>query len=84
VGTGWTAVAIATVLFVNALAHVFGTLMTRTDSPGLFTAVVLYLPLSQLVLARAGAQAEGAAFRDGVLAGLVLHVLVVTVALAVR
>ena len=81
---GWMGVAIATILFVNAGAHVIGTLVTRSYSPGLFTGVVLYLPLSQLVLFRAWSQAEGAAFRQGVLAGLALHVLVLALAFGVR
>jgi hypothetical protein len=80
---GWMGVAIATILFVNALAHVLGTLATRTYSTGLFTSVILYLPLSQLVLFRAWRQAEGAAFRQGVVAGLGLHVLVLAIAFGV-
>jgi hypothetical protein len=34
------------VLFVNALFHIRGTIRTRKYSPGLATSVILYLPLS--------------------------------------
>ena len=79
---GWMAIALATVLFVNALAHILGTLVFGSYSPGLLTAVILYLPLSQLVLLRAWYQAGAATLRLGVLAGLALHALVVPVVLA--
>lgn len=77
---GWMGIAIATILLVNAIAHILGTLLTRAYSPGLFTSVVLYLPIAQLVLFRAWSQAEGAAFGRGVAAGLALHAAVIVVA----
>ena len=36
----------ASVVFVNALFHIRGTLRTRKYSPGLATSIILYLPLS--------------------------------------
>ena len=80
---GWMGIAIATILFVNALLHIFGSLVTGSYSPGLFTSVVLYLPISQLVLMRGWSQADGAMFRQGVVAGLALHALVIAVAFGV-
>lgn len=80
---GWMAVAIATILFVNALAHAAGSLVTGVYSPGLFTGVVLYLPLSQLVLLRAWRQADRDVLRRGLVAGIALHTLVFGVALAI-
>jgi hypothetical protein len=79
---GWMGIAIASILFVNALAHVAGSLVTRSYSPGLVTGVVLYLPLSALVLMRAWLQATPGAFARGVAAGLVVHALVVAIAYA--
>jgi hypothetical protein len=38
--------AMASVVFVNALFHIRGTIQTRQYSPGVFTSVVLYIPLS--------------------------------------
>jgi len=52
-------------------------------SPGLFTGVVLYLPLSQLVLLRAWRQADRDVLRRGLVAGIALHTLVFGVALAI-
>jgi hypothetical protein len=70
---GWIAIAVAAVLFVNALLHVLGSLLTATYSPGMFTGVILYLPLGGLALLRAWDQTPGRSFARGVLAGLVAH-----------
>ena len=80
---GWLAIAIATILLVNGIAHMLGSIVTGTYSPGLITGVVLYLPLSQLALIRAWDQAPPTFFRRGVLAGLAAHAVVVAVAAAV-
>ena len=79
---GWMAVAIATVVLVNALLHIAGSVATGTYSPGLFTAVILYLPLGQLLLLRAWHQADPATVRRGVLAGVAAHAAVIAVATA--
>ncbi len=44
---------IASVLFINAWIHIVPTITQRRRSPGVFSAVLLYLPLSALIL-RAG------------------------------
>ena len=80
---GWMGIAIATILVVNGVAHVLGSLITGSYSPGLITGVVLYLPLAQLALMRAWVQAPREMFTRGVMAGLVAHALVVVVAYAV-
>lgn len=79
---GWIAVAVATVLSVNALLHAAGSVMTGTYSPGLITGIVLYLPIGQLLLLRALHQIEPPRFTRGVLAGLAIHTLVIVVAAA--
>ena len=81
---GWMGIAIATALFVNALLHLLGSIVTGSYSPGLITSVVLYLPICQLALMRAWSQADGAMFRQGIVAGLALHVLVIAIAFGVR
>lgn len=81
---GWMAIAIATVLFVNGIAHGVASVVTQTYSPGLITGVVLYLPLGQLALLRAWVQAPPGLFGRGVLTGLAVHALVVLVAYAMR
>jgi hypothetical protein len=79
-GSGWPAIAIATVVLVNAFLHILGSLVTATYSPGLFTAVILYLPLSQLLLMRAWSQAEPGVFQRGVWAGVLVHAAVMLTA----
>ena len=69
----WLAVGMATVLLVNGLLHLAGSLATGTYSPGLITGIVLYVPLGQLVLLRASDQAPRAFVWRGVLAGLAAH-----------
>ena len=78
---GWLAVAIATVVLTNGLLHILSSLWTAAYSPGLFTSVVLYLPLGQLALLRAWQQARPS-FAGGAAAGLGAHALVVLVARA--
>jgi hypothetical protein len=38
--------AVAALLFSNAIFHVVGTIRTRTRSPGIVTAVALYMPMA--------------------------------------
>lgn len=80
---GWLAISIATLVLVNGLAHIFGSLATRTYSPGLFTAVILYLPLGQLSLLRAWSQADRDRFIRGVGAGVTINAAVFVLALSV-
>ncbi|HEV3486821.1 MAG TPA: HXXEE domain-containing protein [Vicinamibacterales bacterium] len=80
--SGWIAVAIATVATVNALLHIGGSLLTGTYSPGLITAVVLYVPLGQLLLIRALHQADRRGFARGIVVGVLIHAVVSAIALA--
>jgi hypothetical protein len=77
---GWMGIAIATVLLINGMAHLLGSILTGTYAPGLFTGVVLYLPLGTLVLLRAASQAPQELRVRGMVAGTALHALVVVVA----
>jgi hypothetical protein len=79
---GWLAVSIATILLVNGLLHVLGTLYTGTYSPGLVTSVILYLPLGQLALLRAWHQAAGRQVAAGIFTGVASHALVSLLAFA--
>jgi ABC-type uncharacterized transport system permease subunit len=77
---GWTAIAIATVMLVNAALHAAGTVLTGTYSPGLISAVVVYVPLGSLVMMRALDQARREQVARGVAAGILIHAIVVVVA----
>ena len=79
---GWMVIAIATILLVNGVAHLFGSLATGSYSPGLFSGVILYLPLASLVLLRASGQAGRDLVATGVVVGIALHALVVMIAYA--
>jgi hypothetical protein len=80
---GWIAVAIATVVSTNAVLHLLGSIATGVYSPGLITAIVLYVPLGSLTLLRAADQMAPRAFGRGVSAGVAVHVLISMVAIAI-
>jgi hypothetical protein len=79
---GWVGIAVAAVFFVNAFAHVFGTVITRAYSPGLVTGLVLYLPIGGLVLLRAATQPPRGAIARGVATGVALNAAVFALAYA--
>ena len=81
VSRAWIAIALAAVLFVNALLHILGSVVTGTYSPGLFTSVILYVPLGGLALLRAWYQAPDGWFVRGILVGLGVHAFVSLLAL---
>jgi Protein of unknown function with HXXEE motif len=81
--SGWIAVAVATIALVNTLAHAAGAALTRSYSPGLISAIVLYVPLGLLALIRAVDQAPRSQLARGVVAGLVIHALVFVIAFTV-
>ena len=70
---GWIAVALATIALVNTLAHAAGAALAGAYSPGLITAVVLYVPLGSLTLIRAVDQAPHRQLTRGIVAGLLIH-----------
>lgn len=73
---GWIAVAVATIVLVNTIAHAAGTALTGAYSPGLISAVVLYVPLGSLTVIRALAQAAVAQLTRGIVTGLLIHAMV--------
>lgn len=79
---GWIAVTIATIALINTVSHAAGSLVTGSYSPGLFSAVVLYVPLGSLTMIRALDQAPRAAVTRGVMVGIVVHALVFAIAFA--
>jgi Protein of unknown function with HXXEE motif len=77
---GWVGIAITTIVLVNTCAHAAGALLTGSYSPGLISAVVLYVPLGLLAMIRAVDQAPHAQLSRGIVAGLLIHALVFAVA----
>ena len=80
--SGWIAVAIATIVLVNTAFHLAGSVLTESYSPGLASAVVLYVPLGSLTMIRAIDQAPRAQIARGVVVGAVIHAVVFVVAFA--
>ena len=80
---GWAAVALATALMSNGILHALGSVATGTYSPGLLTAMILYVPLSLLFFMRATVQASSGMMTRGVLVGLAFHALVIMAAFSV-
>jgi hypothetical protein len=76
-------IALAVAVLGNVLAHVLGSLMTRTHSPGLLTAVALWIPVGVYSLQRAWAVSTRKARIAGVYIGLSI-VLVTMAAVAAR
>jgi hypothetical protein len=79
---GWIPIAIATVLLINAVSHLAGSIVTGTYSPGLFSALILYVPLASLTLIRAVDQASRALVLHGAIAGALIHAAVFIIAYA--
>lgn len=79
---GWIAVTIATIALINTVSHAVGSLLTQSYSPGLISAVVLYVPLGSLTIIRAVDQAPARTLRQGVFIGVILHAIVFAVAFA--
>lgn len=74
--------ALGTLIAVNALAHLVGSLVTARYSPGAVTGALLWLPLGLLTL-RAEARREPRGRLLAAMAlGLLLHALVAAVALS--
>jgi len=77
---GWLGVTIATIALINTAVHAGGAVLTQSYSPGLVSAVVLYVPLGSLVTIRAFDQAPRAQVQRGIFAGILLHALAFIVA----
>ena len=82
-GWDWIPIALGTIVLVNGVGHLLGSLATGTYSPGLLTGIMLYLPLGQLLLIRAWHQASGTTLATGILSGIVAHMGVTLTAVAV-
>ena len=74
-------VALATVVTINAAVHAGGTLLAASYSPGLVSAVLLWLPLGVMTLVRGHRVLAARSFRSGVLIGVVAHAFVPLIAM---
>jgi len=76
----WFAVTFGTIVVVNGLLHVLGSLGTGSYSPGVVTGSALYLPLGAIALRSGRARTSEAAFWAAVAIGVAIHGLVAIVA----
>lgn len=71
----WFAASFAALVGLNAVVHAFATLALRQYAPGTITGLLLYVPLSVIVLRSSAARLSGAVFAGSVLFGVLVHVL---------
>lgn len=78
----WFLVTFATLVVVNALLHVLGTVVFGSYSPGLVTGLLLYVPVGSLILVGGRRKLPQTRFVAAVAFGVVIHAVVAVVAFA--
>jgi hypothetical protein len=69
----WLTLCFATVVIINAVAHLAGGIWTGTYSPGVISGVLLWVPLGAATFYRAWKRVSVRSFVSGVLAGAAVH-----------
>jgi len=77
----WLLAALGSIVTVNGIGHLVGTIMVRIYSPGLVTGVVLWVPLGLFALWRTRTVGPMGVWYSGVFSGVVLMVCVGLLAL---
>lgn len=72
----WLGTSFAALFGLNGVLHTLATLGFGVYSPGTFTGLLLYVPLSAVVLRSSSARLSGAVFAGSVVLGVLLHGLV--------
>jgi hypothetical protein len=75
----WIAVALAFAVLLNTVDHLTASFASATYSPGLGSAVVLWIPLGLLTLVRAWYQASRREWWGGLCATSLIHVVTISV-----
>lgn len=78
----WFTVSFAAMLGLNGILHTLATLGLGQYSPGTVTGLVLYIPLSIIVLRSSAARLGSSTFRRSIAAGVLFHGLVTILAVA--
>jgi Protein of unknown function with HXXEE motif len=76
----WFGVTFGTIVLINGLLHVLGSVGTASYSPGVVTGTALYLPLGIIALRSGRTRASEATFWAAVALGVAIHSLVAAVA----
>jgi hypothetical protein len=80
----WLTITFATITFINGVAHLAGSILTGTYSPGLVSGVLLWIPLGAATFYRARGRVTRRSFIAGLLVGAVIHALLFLVLASFR
>lgn len=76
----WLLISFGTVVLINAVSHLLGSVVTWSYSPGLITGLLLYVPLGLVTLRRARRSVNTRTLRAGLIVGVLMHAVVVLLA----
>ncbi|HEV7905108.1 MAG TPA: HXXEE domain-containing protein [Pyrinomonadaceae bacterium] len=80
---GWLLLAYGTAFLLNTLSHLSASFYTNSYSPGLVSSLLLWLPLGALTLLRFRKTLSRRSRRAGLLVGLLIHCIVLSLTLLV-
>jgi hypothetical protein len=80
----WLAIAYATLVFINGVAHLAGSIWTETYSPGLVSGLLLWVPLGAITFYRAWNRVTRRSLVAGLLVGTMIHLALFMVLLSFR
>ncbi|HLE57485.1 MAG TPA: HXXEE domain-containing protein [Rhodothermia bacterium] len=69
----WFSVSLASLLGLNGVLHTLATVGFGLYSPGVITGLLLYIPLSVIILRLSASRLSAGTFRGAVVLGVVLH-----------
>lgn len=75
-------VTLATIVSINAIAHLVGSIATFSYSPGVVTGTLCWLPLGAVTLRRGRRLLARAAFTTGIVLGVLAHAAVSAIVLS--
>lgn len=78
----WLIVSFAAAVFINGLAHTIASIVTVTYSPGLFSGLLIWIPLGSIILRSAWRSIPRLQFWTGVIVGIALHAVISLTALS--
>ncbi|HEX8144890.1 MAG TPA: HXXEE domain-containing protein [Pyrinomonadaceae bacterium] len=78
----WMMVCLATVVFINGLAHTINAVLRAEYNPGLVTGLLLFIPLGASVLARLKGRMRGHRYFGALMVGAFIHVVIFWLALS--
>jgi hypothetical protein len=82
-GVGWIPIALAGIVLLNALAHIAATILVGGYSPGLFSALLLWMPLGIETLRRHRHDTSARDWRIGLAVSIAGHAAAIALAYAV-